>query len=316
MLGLSDRGRLFDLLERTFGGAAAEALAGLASLCRDGADPIQVLSDLAEVVHIVARAKIVGADDAGEGLPAEERRRASELASKLSTPLLSRAWQMLLKGLEEAAKAPDARAAAEMVLIRLAHTADLPSPDEVIRMLGGNPQVAAKRDQDGRSPSKQIEPRNVLVEPPLEAREDNLEEAGDDGEVREPPAAGPLVPRSFADVVALVGKHREARLKVHLEEHVSLVKFDPAGRVEIHLLAGAPHDIVNELRDKLSRWTGTRWVVTLSNSAGERPLGELQRQREAAEIETLKRHPAVMAVLEEFPEARMRVRKPRPREDG
>jgi len=137
MLGLADRSRIFDLLEHVFAGRAADALAALGTLHRDGAEPNQVLVDLAEAVHLAMRVKVAGAEAAGEALSAEERRRAVTIADKLSVPLLSRAWQMLLKGLEEIGKAPRPGAAAEMVLIRLAYTADLPSPDELIRTMGG-----------------------------------------------------------------------------------------------------------------------------------------------------------------------------------
>src|SRR5262249_15274545 len=84
------------------------------------------------------------------------------------------------------------------------------------------------------------------------------------------------------DVVGLVGKRREAKLKVHLEEHVSLVKFDAAGSIELHLLPGAPKELPNELREKLNLWTQTRWMVALSKSPGEPPLGEVERARAAA----------------------------------
>ena len=142
MLGLADRGRIFDLIEHVFRGDAKAALASMDELHRDGAEPIQLLADLAEAVHAAARVKAVGGEAGSEGLSAEERRRAASIAGKLSTPLLSRAWQMLLKGGEEAAKAANPRAAAEMVLIRLAYTADLPAPDEVIRLLGGEGSLA------------------------------------------------------------------------------------------------------------------------------------------------------------------------------
>jgi DNA polymerase-3 subunit gamma/tau len=109
--------------------------------------------------------------------------------------------------------------------------------------------------------------------------------------------------RTFPQVVELAGRHREAKLKVHLEEHVSLVKFDPAGSIELHLLPGAPKELGNELREKLNAWTGGRWMVALSNAAGAPPLGQVERERKAREISALKEHPAVAAVLQQFPEA-------------
>jgi DNA polymerase-3 subunit gamma/tau len=124
----------------------------------------------------------------------------------------------------------------------------------------------------------------------------------------EPPLLLPD-PRSFAEVVALVGARRDAKLKVHLEEHVSLVKFDAtAGSIDLFLLPGAPPQIANELREKLIAWTQRRWVVMLSKTAGARPIGEERREVEAAELESLKSHPAVKAVLDEFPDAKIEVR--------
>ena len=137
MLGLADRGRIFDLLERLLSGATAEALETFAALHRDGAEPGQILADLAEAVHITTRAKTLGAASAGEGLSGEERRRAVALAERLSVAILARAWQLLLKGLDELSRAPNQAAAAEMVLIRLAYTADLPAPGDIINALGG-----------------------------------------------------------------------------------------------------------------------------------------------------------------------------------
>jgi DNA polymerase-3 subunit gamma/tau len=118
--------------------------------------------------------------------------------------------------------------------------------------------------------------------------------------------------RSFAEVVDYTGLRREAKLKVHLEEHVSLVKFDPAGSIELHLLAGAPKELGNELREKLNAWTGRRWMVALSKAAGERPIGEVAREREAAELREIEQHPAVAAILQEFPDARVTSVKPLP----
>jgi DNA polymerase III subunit gamma/tau len=322
MLGLADRGRIFDLLECIFRGDAKAALAGLDGLHHDGAEPDQVLADLAEAVHAAARCKVVGPEAGSEGLSAEEKRRAEALAGRLSTPLLARAWQMLLKGWEETARAPNPRASAEMVLIRLAHTADLPAPDELIRLLGGGEALSfggtkpGQRDNGGTRELPLNRAAAKSASPPetddVSADEDELDPAGDaNAEDAETPAATLPDPRTFADVVALVGERRDAKLKVHLEEHVSLVKFDAAaGSIDIFLLPGAPPQIANELREKLIAWTQRRWVVMLSKEAGERAIGEARREREAAELEALKSHPALKAVLDEFPDAKIAAVRP------
>ncbi|MEQ1713131.1 MAG: DNA polymerase III subunit gamma/tau, partial [Hyphomicrobium sp.] len=126
MLGLADRGRILDLLDHLMGGDAKAALQAFAALHHDGAEPVQALTDLADAVHSVSRVKATGGDGAEDLLSADERRRVGALAGKLSMPLLSRAWQMLLKGIDETGRAHDQLAAAEMALIRLAYTADLP----------------------------------------------------------------------------------------------------------------------------------------------------------------------------------------------
>jgi DNA polymerase-3 subunit gamma/tau len=316
MLGLADRGRIFDLLEALMGGGAGEALEQLGRLHRDGAEPGQILADLAEAVHITTRAKTLGAAAAGDGLSSEERTRAGTLGERLSVPILARAWQMLLKGLEEIAEAPNPAAAAEMVLIRLAYTADLPAPDEIVRAIGSGSASAGGRGATQKPvPERRPLMQGAAEEPsfedesglgdPAEALDDGLDEPG-------PAVDGIPMLRSFAEVVDHAGVRREAKLKVHLEEHVSLVRFDPAGSIELHLLAGAPKELANELREKLNAWTGRRWIVAVSKSLGEPPLGEVARERAAAQIREVERHPAVAAILQEFPDARVTGIKPLP----
>lgn len=331
MLGLADRGRVFDLLGELASGNAAAALKTLETMFRDGADAVQVLADLAEAVHITARIKAIGQDAAGEGLAAEEKRRAGAFAGQLSIALLSRLWQMLLKGIEETGRAPNPLAAAEMVLIRIAYTADLPPPDDVIRALGGAGAVARRAGQpvpqaggagraeatavaEGTASSRPFEEtiRRGAPEPPFpyepfdaDLDMDELAQVEADGrEGAEGSAAASFVRplNTFADVVALCGEKRDAKLMVTLEENVSLVKFDAAaGAIDLFLLPGARPEIANDLREKLNKWTQRRWMVMLSRTAGEPPLGQVRREREAAEIEALKKHPAVAAVLEGFP---------------
>ena len=343
MLGLADRGRILDLLTHLMRGDAKASLDALASLHKDGAEPIQALTDLADAVHVVSRIKATGADGAADVLSAEERRRVGGFADQLSMPLLARAWQMLLKAIEEAGRAPDQFAAAEMALIRIAYMADLPSPDEVIRALGGaslpagrgravppqpgagtqglvdqgpaidqaassatgeNPDLAATAERDVGGARLAVDAGLDSIDADLDLERDlGFDDPAESG--ASAPALAPPI-RSFADVVDLAGGRRDAKLKVHLDEHVSLVKFDAnAGAIDLFLLPGAPPELANDLREKLNAWTQRRWIVMLSKVRGEPPLGEVKRQRAAAEIEDLKRHPAVAAVLQEFPDARI-----------
>ena len=203
MLGLADRGRIFDLIEHMLSGRTAEALGALDGLYGDGADPLEVLGDLAEAVHAATRIKVAGAAGESEVLSGEELRRASGLAEGLSIPLLARVWQMLLKGIEEAGKAPNLRAAAEMVVVRIAHTADLPSPDEIIRGLGGVPMAqrsagkpTAETKSAGKVEAKAVAPSPMADARPSEARTDD--DIGDD-DSRFAPPVGETFDRAFGD---------------------------------------------------------------------------------------------------------------------
>jgi DNA polymerase III subunit gamma/tau len=340
MLGLADRGRVFDLLGALLSGNAAEALAGLASLHHDGAEAGQVLADLADAVHVTTRVKTAGRDAAGDALSAEEKRRAGALAESLSLPILSRAWQMLLKGIEEASKAPNPLAAADMVLIRIAYTSDLPTPDDLIKTLGGG-VVARAGGQTGQAPGRDAPapsrgPLNAAPGAPTRANRPAAPAPIDldDGDVNSsvppwedlPPEAdgsyideetAPLVPRynlnpgNFHEVVELVGQKRDAKLRIHLEEHVSLIKFE-TGQVELKLLDGAPQNLAGDLGEKLTKWTSRRWVVVVGKGQGRRPIGEVNREIAAKQLAEVKAHPAVAAVLRMFPEVEVKTVKPLP----
>ena len=140
MLGLADRGRVLDLMDMILRGDAAGALTELSAQYAEGADPMAVLRDLAEISHWVSVVKIT--PDAAEDptISPDERARGSDMAANLPMRVLSRMWQMLLKSMEEVAAAPNAMMAAEMAVIRLTHVADLPSPEELVRKLGTTPQ--------------------------------------------------------------------------------------------------------------------------------------------------------------------------------
>jgi DNA polymerase-3 subunit gamma/tau len=307
MLGLADRGRIFDLVELMLGGKPGPAILALEALHKDGAEPVQVLSDLAECIHIASRIKAVGADAAGESLSAEEKRRATALAGQLSMPLLARAWQMLFKGIEETGRAGDQLAAAEMVLIRIAYTADLPSPDAVIRALGGGggsgaPQRAGGGTQPGRGPLNAD-----VSSPPGLARAFGGDADGVPAAMPSDVAARAALPdpRSLEEVADLAGAMRDIKLKMQIEDLVGLVRFEP-GRLEISLPEDAPKGFTGELTEKLGKWTGRRWIVAVSRAQGATPIGHARRAAEAAEIERLKSHPSLKAVLDAFPDASIR----------
>ena len=307
MLGLADRGRIYDLLDGVFGGDPKAVLEGLESLHNDGADPVQIVSDLAEGVHAATRIKAAG-EDAASALSATERARAKAIADRLGMAALARAWQMLLKGLDEVARAPHGMTAAEMLLIRMCYAADLPSPEDVIRRLTGKSGIQTKGEPSNNESGFAAHVPDSSV--PASSAPRSRRAVGDDGDARheaqfqEEAAAAPAPPRlqSFADIVALAAEKRDIVLKIALEDTAELVRFKP-GQIELHLLADAPKDLANELGRKLKAWTGERWMISVTEERGETPLGQVRRQREAKLLEEATRHPAVQSVMRHFPEA-------------
>jgi DNA polymerase III subunit gamma/tau len=311
LLGLADRTRVFDLLETVLKGDAGGALKQLDALTRDGAEPGQVIADLADAVHAVTLVKAAGPASADPAASEAERARAADLAQRLSMPSLARAWQMLLKGHEEVRGSPRPPAAADMVLVRLAYAADLPPPGELARRLadGGasateaagtpSPKPSRRpepaRAESYRNEAPRAEPRQP--EPPLPAEDEPAE-----------PAALPEL-KSFEDVVALAEVKRDLKLKHALLEQVRLVHFKP-GNIEINPLPQAPRELGQELMRKLKAWTGRVWIVAVSDEHGAAPLGQQRREKDAREIEKVREHPAVKQVMQHFPGARIAAVRP------
>ncbi|HXE26891.1 MAG TPA: DNA polymerase III subunit gamma/tau [Stellaceae bacterium] len=299
MLGIADRGLVFDLLEAALKGDAGAALAQMKSLYEGGADPIIVLQDLLELAHFLTRLKL--APNAGEGDPAVEgdRARGLPLAQKLGIPALTRAWQLLLKGLEEAQAAPSPLQAAEMVLVRLAYVADLPSPAEIIRAMDGAPAASAVASSSS--------PRVSASPAPVGNGGGGGSTVGSLAMREAPsPAAAPTVPQptSFLQVVELFEKNQEALVRAQLYAHAHLVSFE-MGRIGLRLDEGAPRDLTNKLATLLSQWTGQRWLVSISSEEGEPTLKEQVEARAQTMKSEAASDPLVRAVLDAFPGARI-----------
>ena len=265
LLGLADRTRIFDLLETVLSGDAGGALGQLAALNRDGAEPGQVMVDLADAVHAVTLVKAAGADSADPAASEAEKARAADLATRLPMPALARAWQMLLKGYEEVRASPRPLAAADMVLVRLAYAADLPSPAELARRVrDGAGGGVASATHAGSAP----EPAHDEAAP--------VEASAPAGAA--PPEPLALAPelKSFEDVIALAEARRDLKLKNALLEQVRLVHFKP-GMIEINPLPQASRELGQVLMKKLKAWTGRVWIVAVSDEEGVPPLGAQRR---------------------------------------
>jgi DNA polymerase-3 subunit gamma/tau len=315
MLGLADRVRVVDLFEALMKGDAAAALKELHEQYEIGADPAVILGDLAEFTHFVTRVKVIPAVADDVSLSEAERTRGRAFAAQLSMRVLSRTWQMLLKGLSEVQASGRPVAAAEMVLVRIAYAADLPTPDEVVRSLGESnltptrmPQGnggAERASSPGLAPRYEAPryeaprgaPRSSAAASPLPAQEPVVQPD-------EPVAAPTLAIGSFAELIALAAEKRDIATKMALERDVRLVRCED-GQLEIALEPRAPKTLVHDLQRKLTGWTGKRWIVVVSKEQGA-PTIRAQADAQQAEIERgVQSDPLVQAVLSRFPGAKI-----------
>jgi DNA polymerase-3 subunit gamma/tau len=314
MLGLADRARVIDLFDAVARGDIEAAFREFRDQYDTGADPVVVLSDLAEFVNFVTRVKIVPATADQAAFTETERRRGREFAARLSVKALSRFWQMLLKGITEVQAATRPVAAAEMVLVRLAYVADLPTPDELIRTLSGDAATASSAGPAGGRGASGPAPRGenaasaprVSTGPAVHSLRD--------------PAPRPPMPHTppvaaweeepartlanFAALVALAAEQRDLPIKTALERDVRLVRFED-GRLEINLEPSAPRTLVHDLQRKLGQWTGRRWVVVVSTQPGAPTLREQAEDAQAALRRGAADDARVRAVLARFPGAQV-----------
>ncbi|SMG44256.1 DNA polymerase III subunit gamma/tau [Paracoccus sp. J56] len=306
MLGLADRGRVLDLFDMILRGAAAEALAELQAQYADGADPLAILRDLAEITHWVSIVKITPEALEDPTVGPDERARGQQIAQKVPMRVLTRLWQMLLKALEEVGNAPNAMMAAEMAIIRLTHVADLPDPEALIRKV----QASAAAGEFNRSapPSAQRSegPRAAAPRAPIAVQQNGSATA-----LAVSPDALAGFP-DFQSVVELIRRMRDMKLLLDVEDHLRLVRYSP-GRIEFQPTDNAPRDFAQRLAERLRGWTGgQRWAVIVTSDPGQPTISEARAAREAEARARAMDNPVVQAIFASFPSAKITNVRPAP----
>jgi DNA polymerase-3 subunit gamma/tau len=306
MLGLADRGRVLDLIDMVLHGDAAGALTELSSQYADGADPMAVIRDLAEITHWVSVVKITPEAAEDPTVSPDERARGVAMAENLPMRVLTRLWQMLLKSLDEVAAAPNAMMAAEMAIIRLTHVADLPSPEELVRKLnnstpppppsngGGNGGGMAPAQSGGGTTSYTSKP--AMSGGSSGGATMALAVNADHSLARYP---------TFEHVIELIRSSRDVKLLVDLETTLQLAAYQP-GRIEFVPTDRAPHDMAQRLGAKLQQLTGNRWAVIVVNEGGAETIAEMRDAADNALQAKAANHPLVQAVLAQFPKAKIK----------
>ena len=305
MLGLADRGRVMDLFDMIMRGDAAAALNELGSQYSDGADPMAVIRDLAEITHWISVVKITPNSAEDPTISPDERTRGVALANALSMRVLTRMWQMLLKALDEVASSPNAMMAAEMAIIRLTHVADLPSPEELVKRLQDVPPPPPTNGGMSRQNASNF------TTPSVSSQNTGSNPSG--GQTMSSGAAVVALASqpnalsyyaTFEHVGELVRAQRDVKLLVEVETGIKLVSYQP-GRIEFEPAENAPHDLAQRLGSRLQTWTGQRWAVSVVNTGGRDTIAQVKDAAELALKETALAHPLVQAVVNAFPKAKI-----------
>ncbi len=296
MLGLMDRARIIDLFEAVMAGDTARAIGGIEAQYEAGGDPKTILNDIADYVHWVTRLKVVKESALSDTSRTEaEKTRGIDHAARIGMAHLTRAWSMLLKGIREVELHANPLLAAEMVLIRLTHAADLPGGEELAKLV-----------QQDAAPERTLP---IAATQPLRRDEPPPETNGALAVKTLPVASAPPPPpgetrafTSFSDILALAAEKRDIKLKSDLERLVRPIRVSP-GQFELALEASAPPGLANEISRKLEAWTGLRWMVLVAKDGGAKPVAAQARESRDSAFRAAREHPDVQAVLKRFPGA-------------
>lgn len=306
MLGLADRGRVLDLIDMVLRGDAAGALTELSGQYADGADPMAVIRDLAEITHWVSVVKITPEAAEDPTVSPDGRARGLAMAENLPMRVLTRLWQMLLKSLDEVAAAPNAMMAAEMAIIRLTHVADLPSPEELVRKLNNATPPPPLPNSGGKGgsmvPAQSGGGTTAYASTPAMSGGSSggaklaLAVNADQSLARYP---------TFEHVIELIRSSRDVKLLVDLETTLQLAAYQP-GRIEFVPADRAPRDMAQRLGAKLQQLTGNRWAVIVVNEGGAETIAKVRDAADNALQAKAANHPLVQAVLAQFPKAKIK----------
>ena len=276
MLGLSDNSVIIDLFEAIESCDIEKALALIKLQTDKGADPLNIISSLGEIIHELTLLKVSREKNDNLLLGPENFSRLIAFQETLDVRTLSRFWQMILKASEEIKNSFNPDSALEMVVIRMAYVSDLPTPEEIIKNI----------DSNDKSKKKNITKQSTKEESLSHKNENKTSSSRI---------------HSFEDIIEVAGKNKNLILKKFLQEDVRLVSFE-IGHIDINVESGN-EDIIKDLIAKLYEWTDQRWIINVSMKKGDDTIIEKQKQKQDDIINELSNSDEMKKVLEAFPDS-------------
>ena len=305
MLGRPGRSDSQAVLTAALAGNATTALAAFANAHARATEPQMLVADLLDLTHL---ASMHAAGAPLDDLIDSDKKTVSDLAN-FGIARLGRAWQLLLKGHGEMTHAPDPMASGEMLIIRLAHTALMPTPGDILQKL----PLTTTADNTPASPNTPLQSAPAESNP-NENSQNVVHEA------ERPPTVQsesqytpqPAMPQSLLDIVTLAETNNEMLLAARIRNHVRLVGLQQ-GSLEIALTGDAPDTLAGDLAKQLGQWTGQRWLVSLSDKDGAETLAEHTAKAAAKTHDAIATDPLVTKIMEVFPGATIDAITPAPK---
>jgi DNA polymerase-3 subunit gamma/tau len=298
MLGLADRSRVLDLMDRIIVADHKSALIEATALLDQGADAPVLIKDLMDVVVEVSRAQALKDAYVYSG-PSEWFKRTVAMAGQISPAQSARMWRLLLQGFEDCARAPDPPSAAQMVVLRLAAVTGLPSPEDAARMLAGGTAVPGPKlhPEPSRAPERADAPTAATPLPsPTRPVAPPPSQEDDHGEV--------VRLSSLREIVAELDARREIALKYEIERFVRPAEID-FGHFRYTAAPNAPNNLSQRIKDWLEDITGVEWEVLQSTDGSSESVKERRTRRGAEKLQSAAAIPRIAEALRLFPGAQV-----------
>ena len=280
MIGLADRGQTFELFESLVLGKTDEVMINITKQYCDGANPITILQDLINVTHLLAKVKIVAESINDVSLSENEKEFCTRVAPQVPIAVLSKMWQMFIKGLSELSIAPSQTDALEMILIRVAYSANLPTPAELLDGLKKNSNLS-------------VTPANNFSENTLQKNIVSEEKSSDTNVFN--------TPQELVDYLVATKK---MMLSYSIKNDISFSEFSN-GKMKISVSEKINNDFLLNLQNVLKEATGIKWEIDVLSAPLGQTLADKEAEKDMMQKKDVMDLPLVKAIMAEFKGAKI-----------
>ena len=284
MLGIADRSKILNLLSFIFQGEQKKSLTQLKEMINEGIEPTNFLNDLLEIIYFIQQKKSIGNFDSDLSIPESEQEIIGKISNNINMPTLIIFWQLILKALDELSIVSSPILSLEMLIVRLVHLKEMPSYENILELLKKN-NLNQEEENNNTTIDLNINKKKFINEENevMKTSKDQIKNTTQTKPVlsfsnQKIPAKDIDTKKvlSFEDLISLASIKKEIQLKYDLENNVNLIKFSE-GKIDISFNEKLDRNFVRNLSEKLLKWTGNRWVITLAKKVGQKTFSELKK---------------------------------------